>query len=135
VSASPSSHHFLYAAANGARCGLRLERTGAWLIANLQLAGDSAQRRRGLLGHASLADGEGLVIAPSQGIHTFGMRFPIDVLGVGRDGRVLKIRSAVPPRRLVFCLRAFAMVELAAGAAARLGVQTGDVLRGAARCE
>jgi uncharacterized membrane protein (UPF0127 family) len=119
---------FLGAASGGAACGLRLERTGAWVIHDLTLAGDSSTRRRGLLGRTSLADGDGLVIVPSQGIHTFGMRFRIDVLGVARDGRVLKIRSAVPPWRFVFCLRAFAMVELPAGAAERMGVQEGDTL-------
>ena len=94
----------------------------------MKLAGDSSTRRRGLLGRMSLADGEGLVIVPSQGIHTFGMQFPIDVFGVARDGRVLKIRRAVSPRRLVFCLRAYAMVEVPAGAAERIGVQEGDIL-------
>lgn len=125
---APSARSFLGAASGGVACGLRLERTGAWVIADLKLAGDSSTRRRGLLGRPPLAHGEGLVIVPSQGIHTFGMQFPIDVLGVARDGRVLKIRRAVPARRLVFCLRAFAMVELAAGAAARLGVHVGDAL-------
>jgi uncharacterized membrane protein (UPF0127 family) len=128
---TPSRHDFLGALAKGAACGLRLERTGAWLITSLELAGNSEQRRRGLLGRQSLADGEGLVIAPSQGIHTFGMQFAIDVIGVARDGRVLKIRTAVPSRRLVFCLRAFAMVELPAGASMRLGMQIGDVLAAA----
>ena len=123
-----SRRGFLGALSGDAPCGLRLERTGAWVILDLRLAGDSASRRRGLLGRASLADGEGLVIVPSQGIHTFGMQFAIDVLGVAHDGRVLKVRSAVPARRLVFCLRAFAMIELAAGAAARLDVQIGDRL-------
>ena len=125
---APSARSFLGATSDGVACGLRLERTGAFVIADLKLAGDSSTRRRGLLGRTSLADGEGLVIVPSQGIHTFGMQFRIDVLGVARDGRVLKIRSAVPARRLVFCLRAFAMVELPAGAAARIGVQVGDTL-------
>jgi uncharacterized membrane protein (UPF0127 family) len=124
--------HFLNGCGHGTPCGLRLERTGAWVITRLQLAVESAERRRGLLGRTSLADGEGLVIAPSQGIHTFGMRFAIDVLAVARDGRVLKIRTAVAPRRLVLALRAWAMVELSAGAAARTGVGIGDRLIAAA---
>ena len=125
---TPSRHDFLGALAKGPAFGLRLERTGAWLITSLELAGNSEQRRRGLLGRQSLSDGEGLVIAPSQGIHTFGMRFPIDVIGVARDGRVVKIRGAVPPRRLVFALRAAAMVELPAGTADRTGLAVGDTL-------
>ena len=121
--------HFLATIAKESTpCGLRVERTGAWLITNLRLAGDSAERRRGLLDSTGLADGEGLVIAPSQGVHTFGMRFPIDVVGVARDGRIVTIRPTVRPRRLVFSWRAFAMVELTAGAAARCGIGVGDRL-------
>jgi uncharacterized membrane protein (UPF0127 family) len=119
--------HFLAEVADGRTpCGLRVERTGAWLITNLRLAGDSAERRRGLLDSDGLADGEGLVIAPSQGVHTFGMRFAIDVVGVARDGRVVLIRSAVRPRRIVLAWRAFAMVELSAGGAIRAGIRLGD---------
>jgi len=121
--------HFLLDAADGRTpCGLRVERTGAWLITNLRLAGDSAERRRGLLDAEGLQDGEGLVIAPSQGIHTFGMRFAIDVVGVTRDGRIVLIRPAVRPRRIVLSWRAFAMVELSAGAAARAAIRPGDRL-------
>jgi len=119
--------HFLADAADGRTpWGLRVERTGAWLITNLRLAGDSAERRRGLLDSEGLSDGEGLVIAPSQGVHTFGMRFAIDIVGVARDGRIVLIKPAVRPRRIVLSWRAFAMVELSAGAAARAGIRLED---------
>lgn len=122
--------HFLDAAL-GARqpSGLQIERTGAWLVSSLILASDSATRRRGLLGRSSIAAGEGLVIAPSQGVHTFGMRFAIDIVGVARDGSVVKVRNGVPPRRIVLALSAFAIVELPAGTAASLGLRVGDRLR------
>jgi uncharacterized membrane protein (UPF0127 family) len=121
--------HFLAAIANeAAPCGLRVERTGGWLITTLRLAGDSAERRRGLLARDGLEEGEGLVIAPSQGVHTFGMRFPIDIVGVARDGRVVLIRPGVRPRRLVLAWRAFAMVELREGAAAGHDLRQGDRL-------
>jgi uncharacterized membrane protein (UPF0127 family) len=79
-----------------------------------------------LLGQDRLPDGQALVIAPTQGIHTFGMRFDIDVVGISRDGTVVSIRTAVPPRRVVFSWRAFAIVELAAGAAATAELVIGD---------
>jgi uncharacterized protein len=107
-------------------CGLQIERTGQWLVTNLELALDSKTRTRGLLGRDALPPGHGLVIAPSQGVHTFGMRFPIDIVFVRRDGRVVRCRSAVPPRRLALWLTAFAVVELAAGEATRAGVRKGD---------
>src|SRR6187549_1550335 len=66
----------------------------------LLTAFDSKSRRTGLLGRDSLPEGSALIIAPSQAIHTFSMRFAIDVAFVSRDGRVIKVRQAVPPRRI-----------------------------------
>ncbi|MCC7032250.1 MAG: DUF192 domain-containing protein [Acidobacteria bacterium] len=107
-------------------CGLQIERSGAWLVTHLELALDSKTRTRGLLGRDGLAAGHGLVIAPSQGVHTFGMRFPIDIVFVRRDGRVVRCRPHVRPRRLAIWLTAFAVIELAADAIGRTGVQVGD---------
>ncbi len=67
-----------------------------------------------------------LVIAPSNSIHTFFMRFAIDVIYTDREGRVLKVREALRPWRLSGCLRGFAVVEMAAGSAARVGLVVGD---------
>ena len=90
---------------------------------------DSASRRRGLLKRDFLPEGSALVIAPTSSIHTFFMRFAIDVAFVARDGRVLKVRRAMPPWRMAAAWRAFAVVEMAAGALDRAGVQAGDVVR------
>ncbi len=92
------------------------------------LAADSAARRRGLLGHEGLAPGEALVIAPSQGIHTFGMRFSIDVVFADRAGTVVALAEAVPPRRILVAWRGFAVIELAAGACRGAGLRRGDRL-------
>ncbi|MBL8137485.1 MAG: DUF192 domain-containing protein [Acidobacteria bacterium] len=110
------------------RWGLRVAPGGALLATNAELAGDSRARTRGLLGRDGLAAGEALVIAPCQGIHTFGMRFPLDIVGVARDGRVVTVRSDVPRRRIVLALRAFAIVELPAGTCAVAGLVVGDRL-------
>jgi uncharacterized membrane protein (UPF0127 family) len=122
--------HFLSGVLSGnGPFGLQIVRSGTWLVTSLEFAFDSKTRTRGLLGRDRLAEGGGLVIAPSQGVHTFGMRFPIDVVFVRRDGRVARCRSAVPPRRLALWLPAFAVLELPAGQAARAGLKVGDVLR------
>ena len=100
------------------------------IVANTLLrAFDSESRRRGLLKRDFLADGSALVIAPTNAIHTFFMRFAIDVAFVAKDGRVLKLRRAMPPWRIAAAWGAFAVVELAAGALDRAGVQPGDLLR------
>jgi uncharacterized membrane protein (UPF0127 family) len=121
--------HFLTDALNApGQWGLRIQRTGGWLVRTLEIAADSESRKKGLLGRDGLAPGIGFVIAPSQGVHTFGMRFPIDIVGVTREGRVVKARNAVRPSRLMFALRAFAILELASGVASEAGLAVDDVL-------
>jgi uncharacterized protein len=104
------------------------ERTGGVVAHQLLTAFDSASRRRGLLGRDSLEERTALLIAPSNAVHTFFMRFSIDVAFVTRDGRVLKVRHAVPPRRITAAVRAFAVAELPAGTLMRSDVRPGDRL-------
>ena len=94
------------------------ERTGRAFVSQLEVAVDSATRNKGLLGRDGLEAGRGLVIAPTNAVHTFFMRFAIDIVFVARDGRVVKIRHAVPARRITAAFRAFAVIELPAGTAA-----------------
>jgi uncharacterized membrane protein (UPF0127 family) len=98
--------------------------SGADLAARVAVAGDSASRRRGLLGRDRL-DNEALVIAPCAAVHTCFMRFPIDVLFVDRDGRIVKCVPDVRPWRIAAALRAFATIEMAAGTIARTGTTRG----------
>ncbi len=76
------------------------ERSGRPLATHLEGAFDSQSRRRGLLGRDGLAEGAALIIAPCQAIHTFRMRFPIDVVFADRQGLVVGVRSNVGARRL-----------------------------------
>jgi uncharacterized membrane protein (UPF0127 family) len=95
----------------------------------LLTAFDSASRRKGLLDHDTLPEGSAMIIAPCQAVHTFSMRFAIDVAFVAKDGLVLKVRHAVPARRVAVSLRAFAVVELPAGALERRDTRAGDRLQ------
>ena len=95
----------------------------------LMPAFDSASRRKGLLQRDFLPEGSALIIAPSNAVHTFFMRFAIDIAFVAKDGRVLKLRRDVRPWRIAAAWRAFAVVELPVGALERAGVQRGDTLR------
>ena len=89
---------------------------GALKMADLvRLAGDGRNRRKGLLGRECLGSGEGLWIVPCEAVHTFWMRFPIDLIYLDRKHRVVKTRSNVGPWRLSGCLRAHSVLELAAG--------------------
>jgi uncharacterized membrane protein (UPF0127 family) len=89
---------------------------------------DSTARRQGLLGRSGLREGEGLVLAPCSSVHTAFMRFPLDLIFLDRGGRVLRVAAGVAPWRIRLHWRAFAVVELAAGALARTDTKTGDLL-------
>jgi uncharacterized membrane protein (UPF0127 family) len=122
--------HFLrpLLAKSGGPFILRNLRTGLPVATILELAFDSASRKRGLLGREGLPPGHALIIAPSSMVHTFFMRFPIDILVVARDGRVLKARRNVPSRRIVGTVIGFAAIELAANELDRSATEPGDRL-------
>jgi len=107
---------------------LRNSRDRSVVATHLETAFDSNSRRRGLLGRTVFEEGHALIIAPSNSIHTFFMRMTIDVIFVARDGRVLKVRPALPAWRMALALRAFAVIELPAGAVARSATRRGDTL-------
>lgn len=92
------------------------------------LADRGASRRKGLLGRESLSPGEGLWIIPCEAVHTFGMRFPIDLVYLNRNMRVKKLRSSVPPWRLSACLSAHSVLELASGTIRSTQTKLGDTL-------
>jgi hypothetical protein len=94
----------------------------------INLAGSSDERRSGLLKKDSIADGGGLWITPCEGIHTFFMRFAIDVIFLDRQNRVRKVRSALRPWRLSACLTAKSVLELPAGTIKRTSTAPGDQL-------
>jgi len=83
-------------------------------------------RMKGLLGKRELVAGEGLLIQPAPSIHTFFMRFPIDVVFLSKNGEVMKVAANVGAWRMRSCRRAFAVLELAAGEAERRGITVGD---------
>jgi uncharacterized membrane protein (UPF0127 family) len=116
------------AKADGRQFALVDAANGRVVVPRLELALDSASRRKGLLGRDGLEEGAGLVIAPSNSVHTFFMQFAIDILFLNRSGRVLKIRPRVPARRVALSPTAHAVLELPAGAALAAGISVGDTL-------
>ena len=92
------------------------------------IADTSATRRTGLLKHSRLEPGQGLWIAPSEAVHTFGMKFPIDVLFLDKKRKVLKIKNEMQRSRMAICLRAHSVLELPSGTAAAMQTTVGDQL-------
>ncbi len=94
-----------------------------------EVAGSLLKRLKGLLGRDGLADGQCLVIRPCNSVHTFFMRFPIDVVFSDRKGRVVGLCPQLKPWQLsAIFYRAYFAVELPVGSIARNGIVLGDVL-------
>jgi uncharacterized membrane protein (UPF0127 family) len=91
---------------------------------------DSVLKRMiGLLDRKVLAQGEGLLLDRCYGIHTFGMRFPIDVLFLDKQLRVMRTVSALPPCRAAIVRQAIYVLELPIGAIARSQTAQGDQIQ------
>jgi uncharacterized membrane protein (UPF0127 family) len=84
-----------------------------------------ASRAIGLLATRRLDDPCGLWIKPCSSIHTFWMRYPIDVVFLDKSGVVVRVAPAIVPWRLAACRRAHTTLELRAGLAAALGLRAG----------
>lgn len=100
----------------------------AVLASAAEIAGESAARRRGLLGRAALQSGEGLWIAPCEAVHCFFMKFTIDVLFLDKSLRVVKVRPSLKPWRIAASLRAHSVLELPEGVIRSSATQPGDQL-------
>lgn len=92
------------------------------------VADTSRTRRTGLLKHTSLEKGEGLWIVPSEGVHTFGMKFAIDVVFLDKKRVVVKVRKNMVKRRIAFSFRAHSVLELPVGMIDESGTAPGDQL-------
>jgi len=84
----------------------------------------------GLMGRGSLAPGHGLLIRPSNGVHTLWMRFAIDVLLLDREHRVLSVYGDLRPFRVTAInWKASSALELPSGTIAATNTQLGDQLQ------
>jgi uncharacterized protein len=103
--------------------------TNNTILANqVRVADTFFSRLKGLLGSNGLPDGEALVIRPCNSVHTFGMRYPIDVIFADAQHRVVKTVADMGPGRVAFCRKGCYTVELTAGVLAKDRTAAGDVL-------
>jgi hypothetical protein len=101
---------------------------GTVLATRLEAARTGPTRRKGLLGREGLLPGEGLWIVPCESVHTFFMRFPIDLVYLDRKNSIRKVRSAVGPWRASACLAAHSILELPAGTVRETRTERGDTV-------
>jgi uncharacterized membrane protein (UPF0127 family) len=102
---------------------------GTVLGERIGVAETSLGRIVGLLGKTGLEPGTGLLIFPSQGVHTIAMRFPIDVVFVDREWQVIHVQPDLVPYRLTgIHWKARGVIELPAGVIAQTSTSVGDEL-------
>ena len=114
---------------------------GSVFATHLEAAFDSKTRRRGLLGRDSVPEDYALIIAPCSSVHTFFMRFPIDLVFVSRDGTIVKTCRSVKPWRIAGAFRAvadpwgiagaqraYAVIEAAPGFIDRTEIVPGEIV-------
>jgi uncharacterized protein len=92
-------------------------------VGEVEVARSFASRSKGLLGRDGVAGG--LVLQPASSVHTFGMRFAIDVAYVARDGRVLAVTTMPPQRMGLPRPRSRWILETEAGRMSGWGVRVG----------
>ena len=96
------------------------------------IADNPLRRMRGLLGREGLESGEGILLRPASAVHTYFMRFPIDVVFLDRSLVVVGISDSVDPWQARSRKGAKAVLELPAGESARRGLSVGEQLQLAA---
>jgi hypothetical protein len=104
------------------------DRTGERLASELELAANPLRRMVGLLGRRSLPEGGGMRFQGAGSIHTFFMRFPIDVLFLDQDELVVKRVRHLKPWRFAAARGAKFVVELPSGTLDRHDVRIGDLI-------
>ena len=103
---------------------------GTMLGKRIDVADSSVSRMVGLLGKSGLAPATGLLIMPSQAVHSIGMRFPIDVLFLDRNWKVVHAHPSMVPYRITgFHWKARCVLELPVGAIAESCTSVGDELQ------
>ena len=105
-----------------------LLRTDGGFVCRAGVASSFVARFRGLMLTASLAPGTGLLFPRTSSVHTHFMRYPIDVVFLDPDRRVLSIRHGLRPWRFASVRGAASVLELPPGTCAQVGLTVGETL-------
>jgi len=98
------------------------------LLKNMEVANTFMRRLKGLLSRAAFNETDGLLITPCSYVHTFGMKFDIDIVFIDKDNCVVGIRKGINKNKITGVLRAKHTLELPAGKLTDLKIKIGDHL-------
>jgi len=86
------------------------------------------ERMRGLLGRRPLLENQGLLLRPCSAVHTFGMRYPLDLLFLDREWRITKMVDSLNPYRMAWSFGASMVIEMRSGTLNQLNLTPGTRL-------
>lgn len=98
------------------------------LVFEAQVADNFFLRLKGLMFKRSMADSAALLFYHTYSIHTFFMRFPLDIVFLNKKMQVVKFYEALSPGKIVFCFFSYLVVELPPHKISRKNLEIGDVL-------
>jgi uncharacterized membrane protein (UPF0127 family) len=102
-------------------------RNSKQLADNVTIANSLFKRMKGLLGKKYMLNGEALWIKPCLSVHTFGMKFPVDVAFLNKRNQVIAtIRNLQPNRLTKLYLKSSSVLELPAGVLEATDTRVGD---------
>lgn len=108
---------------------IRNSRTGQIVVEELETASGFFSKLKGLLFTKELRKGCGIHLVPCSGIHMFGMAYPIDVIYLDKNRRVIKqIKNLKPNRFGPFLFKTHSVIEMPAGTLERLDIAENDRL-------
>lgn len=106
---------------------------GIILASECILSNTFAKRFLGLMFKKNLPTGKGLIIVPCDSIHTFFMKFPIDVIFLNKNQTAVRIKQNLAPGKIILpakddCESASFVIELPAGTISETGTEAGDYI-------
>lgn len=100
------------------------------LITEVIISNNFFTRLKGLLGKSKLPDGQGMIITPCKSIHTFFMKFPIDVVFIDKNYRVVEIiKDMAPGHTSSYVKNAWAVIEMPVDKSNESKIGVGDQLQ------
>lgn len=99
------------------------------LFNRIEIANTFLSRIKGLLTRDGFGDCNGMLLTPCGYVHTFGMKFDIDLVFLDRDNRVVECRHNVGANKWAGTMNAKHTLELPAGILESLNIKTGDELK------
>lgn len=96
---------------------------------NIKIADSFFKRLLGLMFRRKMSEDEAIIFSKTPSIHTFFMRFPIDIVFADKDMRIIKICENIKPWRIVFCFGSYYAIECKGGQSWKNNIEVGDTFQ------